>query len=293
MASSHLASITVLLLLLSSGAGCQSIGDTGNLTSDSLLKAAEASPDAVTLDIYWARTTLDDMEFGSRLWKSVQEDRIPVELRCRLANEGLRAGVVSGTPCAELVELLNPSGVDLDTAEEQSGMLSAKPAQVTRRLKQLRPGKRLELQAGEVVPTFTLLRGGASGLVGKAFSDAQGMYAVEIGQPTGGQVSLELLPELHHGQPQMKYVNPGPGMVVAQLRREVEVFAELKTTVDLSPGEMLVVTSLPGSKHRLGSLLHHTLSDESPEQKYLLLRLSQLPHTAVLAADENDAWPWK
>ncbi|WP_425395713.1 hypothetical protein [Aeoliella sp.] len=283
----------ILLLVAASGLGCQSIGGAGDLTSDSLLKAAAASPNAVTLDIYWARTTLDDSAFSERLWQSVQEDRIPVELRCRLADEGLRAGVVDGTPSEEIVELLNPTGADLDTADEQSNMLSAQPAQVTRRLKQLQPGKRLELQASEVVPKFTLLRGGESGLVGRAFPAAQGIYGVEVSELAAGRVKLRLLPELHHGQPKMKFVNPAPGMMFQRLQRDVEVFAELETEVDLSPGEMLVVTSLPGSKHRLGSLLHHTLEDEAVEQKYLLVRVSQLPQSEVLASDDDDAWPWK
>ncbi len=120
-------------------AGCQSIGDPGALTSESLLKAANTSPDAATLDIYWARTALDDSKFADRLWHDVQEDRIPVEVRCALAADGLRAGVVGGTPSDEIMRLLNPSGADLDEVDESPMALTTTPAQVTRRMRNCGP----------------------------------------------------------------------------------------------------------------------------------------------------------
>lgn len=275
-------------------AGCQSIGDTGSVTSDSLLKAASSSPDAVTLDIYWARTELDDTKFAEALWANVQEDRLPVELRNALADDGLRAGIVGGTPSEELVHLLNPDGVDVTAAADDStGSLAAKPAKVTRRLKQLRPADRLELQSGEVVPSFPLLRGQGGKLVGRSFEGAQGIYALEASHTPEGRAKIDLIPELHHGQAQMRYVPLGPGAVTQKLQREIEPFEELRTKVELAPGEMLVVTSLPGCETRLGSLFHHTSEAGSKQQKYLLLRLSQVPESQALATHSDSSWPWK
>lgn len=274
-------------------AGCQSIGDTQSVTSDSLLKVASNSPDAVTLDIYWARTELDDTKFAEALWSNVQEDRLPVELRCALADEGLRAGIVGGTPSKELVHLLNPSGENIASTTETTGSLSVKPSKVTRRLKQLRPAEHLELQAGEVVPSFPLLRGRGDKLVGRSFPDAQGIYAIEANHTPEGRAQIDLVPELHYGQLQMKFVPSGPGMVVQQPKRDIECFDELRTKVELAPGEMLVVTSLPGCEHRLGSLFHHTSEAGSTQQKYLLLRLSQVPESRALASSSESIWPWK
>lgn len=274
-------------------AGCQSIGDPGELTSDSLLKAAASSPDAVTLDIYWARTDAADEAFADALWQSVEEDRIPVEVRVALAEDGLRAGVVGGAPTDELARLLNPEGRELHAEEETPNTLSTEPAKVTRRLKQLRPGKRLELQAADTVRNYTLLRGKSGSLVGQTFPDAQGIYGVEVVGSTGDRVSLEVSPELHFGQPRMKYIPSGPGMVVQQLARDSEVFDELRTRVELAPGEMLVLTSLPRCGHRLGGLLHREDDDAPGEQKYLLIRVSQTPDAVQLAASDESLWPWQ
>lgn len=273
--------------------GCQSIGDPGELTSDSLLKAATSSPDAVTLDIYWARTDATDQAFADALWQAVEEDRIPVEVRVALAEDGLRAGVVGGTPSDELARLLNPEGQTLQPEDESTNALSAEPAKVTRRLKQLRPGKRLELQAADAVSNYTLLRGKSGNLVGQTFPDAQGIYGVEVVGVSGDRVSLELSPELHFGQPRMKYIPSGPGMVVQQLARDTKVFDELRTRVELAPGEMLVLTSLPRCDHRLGGLLHRADNHSPSEQKYLLLRLSQTPDAVQLAANDESLWPWQ
>ncbi len=289
----HTFRIAVSIVATIATVGCQSIGDPGELTSDSLLKAAQSSPDAVTLDIYWARADRDDSEFADALWQGVQEDRIPVEVRCGLAAEGLRAGVVGGTPSEEIVRLLNPDGKALDEIAESATPLTAAAAKVTRRLRQLRLGTRLEIQASDTPRTMPLLRSTPDGLVGKTFADAQGIYAVELASSDANRAVLNISPELHYGQPRMKYTPAGPGMVVQQLARDVELFDHLRTEVALAPGEMLVVTSLPGSQSRLGGLFHHVESSEGKQQKYLLVRLSQVPQPKSLAAASDTAWPWK
>jgi hypothetical protein len=144
-----------------------------------------------------------------------------------------------------------------------------------------------------VVPAFPLLRGQGGKLVGRTFEGAQGIYAIEASHTPEGRARIELMPELHHGQAQMRYVPLGPGAVTQKLQREIEPFEELQTSVELAPGEMLVVTSLPGSEHRLGSLFHHTSEAGSKQQKYLLLRLSQVPESKALATSSDSSWPWK
>jgi hypothetical protein len=289
----HVFSTAVSVLAAITMAGCQSIGDPGELTSESLLKAAQSSPDAVTLDIYWARAELDDCKFADALWQGVQEDRIPVEVRHALAADGLRAGVVGGTPSEEIVRLLNPNGVDLAEVGDSTVPLTATPAKVTRRLRQLRPESRLEIQATDTPRTTPLLRSNPCGLSGRTFSDAQGIYAVQLVGRDADRAVLEVSPELHYGQPHMKYTQAGPGVVVKQMGRDVEQFDSLRMEVDLAPGEILVVTSLPASQTRLGGLFHHVESSEGGQQKYLLIRMSQVPDTPSLAASSDAAWPWK
>jgi len=287
-------------------AGCQSIGGPGELTPESLLQVAESSPDAVTLDIYLAKRQLDGkgetVAFDDSLWSSVQEDRIPIELRNALAQNGLRAGVVGGTPSKQVMELLDPNGTSLvadsdqvDLSDEnqidEEELISA--GKVTRNLRQLRPGRRAEILTSEQPRTLPLFRRVGDSLVSDTYNDAQGVYALKVIKSQGQQVELELTPELHFGQPRMQYTPLGPGMVTQRLARETEVFSDLRTKAWLAPGEMLLVSSLPQPGHKLGGLLHRTSSEAGTEQQYLLIRLSQVPTSNVLAASDDSIWPWR
>ena len=291
--------LLALLLLLPAGmVGCRSVVDGGDLTSDSLLQVARTSPDAVTLDIYWARADLTDAETIEQLWSSVQEDRVPLTCRRALAENGLRVGVVGGNPSAEVLRLLNPSGTNAPPKPgEESSLADVVSPKVKRRLLQLRSGKRAEIQVSDTSSTMRLLRQSEGQLSGNTYSDARGMYALEVIRSGENQVELQLTPELHHGQPRMQYTPSGPGMVVQRLARDVEVFGDLRTNVTLAPGEMLLVTSLPKAGLRLGGLFHRVATSpggsSAPEQKVLLIRLSQVPEPAALAQSTDTAWPWR
>ncbi len=289
-------SFTLAMLLLAAMAGCQSLGEPGDLTPKSLLQAAASSPDAVTLDIYWARTerNLGEQEEGiptvDQLWNSVQEDRIPLEVRRALAENGLRAGVVGGTPSPQIARLLNPTGADPDTTGERPTLSRAK---ITRRLLQLRPGRRAELQVSDEPRTMRLLRRIDGQLTGRSYPDARGIYGLEVVSTQNDQIELQLTPELHHGQMRMQYTPSGPGRVVQRLAREVEVFTDLQVRVTLTPGEILLVTSLSKSSHCVGGLFYHTESDSVPQQKVLLIRVSQVPESHAIAAQDASSWPWR
>lgn len=299
----HLVLVATVCGLIS---GCQSIGGTGELTPESLLQVAESSPDAVTLDIYLAKRQLDGkgetVAFDDALWSSVQEDRIPIELRNALAANGLRAGVVGGTPSQQVTELLNPSGTRLAADSQQDDSTGANridedelisAGKVTRNLRQLRPGRRAEILTSDQPRSVPLFRRVGDDLVSDTYDDAQGVYALKVLKSQGQQVELELTPELHFGQPRMQYTPLGPGMVTQRLARETEVFSDLRTKAWLAPGEMLLVSSLPQPGHKLGGLLHRTSSESGTEQQYLLVRLSQVPKSQALASTDDSIWPWR
>ncbi|MGI9456907.1 MAG: hypothetical protein ACR2NU_10115, partial [Aeoliella sp.] len=201
--------------------------------------------------------------------------------------------IVGGTPSAQIVRLLNPTGADPQEDSDEIDAQSVGPAKVTGRLRQLRPGGRADIQLTDAPRTMRLLRRTGGELTGRSYPEASGLYGLEVAKIAGDQVELQLTPELHHGRPRMQYTTSGPGMVVQRLARDTEVFADLRTSVMLAPGEMLLVTSLPNAGHRLGGLLHCTESDSGPQQKVLLVRLSQVPQSHAIASTSDSVWPWQ
>jgi hypothetical protein len=285
----RLVSRWMLLGLLSLALGCNALRDPGDITPDSLLHAAKSSPTSISVDIYWARTTPTDPEWHDKLWEAVQEDCVPVETRRALAENGLRVGVVGGNPNPMIARLLNPEP-DATPEEREQKILSGM-AKVTRRLLTLRPGQRGEIQSTDSVSDFTLIRHRAGQLTGRPYQSAQGLYAMEIERKEGDRIEVELVPEVHYGQPKMQFTSAGPGVMVHRLGRDVEVFDDLRTQVSLTSGEMLVVAALPNSGSKLGGLFHTCEGPDGSQQKILLIRLSQVPRSDLLAGRDG-SWPW-
>lgn len=286
---SRLACWTMLLGPLLVALGCNSLRDPGDITPESLLQAAQSSPTAVAVDIYWAKTSANDPQWHDKLWDSVQEERLPVETRRALAENGLRAGVVGGTPNTTIARLLDPDP-EATPEERQQATLSG-TAKVTRRLLTLRPGQRGEIQSTDSPSDCTLIRRRDGELTGKPYAAAQGLYALQLERKEGDRIELELVPEVHYGQMKMRVIATGPGALAQRAVREVDIFDELRTKVSLTSGEMLIISALPNSGCQLGGMFHTGEGPDGPQQRILMIRLSQVPKSQTLAKRDN-AWPW-
>jgi hypothetical protein len=96
---------------------------------------------------------------------------------------------------------------------------------------------------------------------------------------------LELVPELHHGQPQQQWIAK-QGMWRLETGRPKRAFDDMTLSADLAPGAMLVMSSLP---NRPGSLGHYFFTEENGgrlEQKLLIIRLTQTQHDGLFNPPE-------
>jgi hypothetical protein len=275
---SRLSATLMLALPVLLASGCQLwYSDPGIGDKQSLLRAVQAAPEAIPLDIYWARFAWGDADMNDHLWQSVQEDRIPVEVRRRLTANGLRAGVISGSPPESLVRLLagenaiaNPHPDDVPSA---ASLLEA--PRVSRHLAHFDPGKVKQEHASDLLEQTTMLVARDGELSGRTYQQAQASYAMVAAKTTANKVRVELTPEVIHGQPRMKWHQPQPGVTVQSVARERDVFDDLTLYAELSAGEMLVIMNAPESRGLLGGVFHTTTTDGRQEQRVLLVRLSQ------------------
>jgi hypothetical protein len=259
------------------------------------------SADSVVLEILSARFTFDDPKYNQTLWQQVDEQPFPAELRRALVEYGLRAGLLQGQIPSELQELL--SGASEGAAKErEEAKAPAQPLEgqvvdweaespVRRRVLQLRAAKRGEILASGVYDSLPLLENDGGQLRGKPYPRGQGLFSVKSYPQPDGRVRLDLLPELHYGDPKVNYVYNQGGLIM-EPGRPKKVFEQLALSATLSPGEMLVVTSLPS---RPGSLGHYFFTEQAAgalEQKLLLIRLAQTQHNdlfggEMIVADEQ------
>src|SRR6476661_3482180 len=92
----HLGAALILLALC--GSGCKLFpADHPMLHGQSPLKPAPASPDSVMMEIIWARFPANDPVLDDAAWRDIDETQIEPAIRKELVNNGIRAGVISGS----------------------------------------------------------------------------------------------------------------------------------------------------------------------------------------------------
>jgi hypothetical protein len=277
--SSNLVRNLVLWLVAGAAVGC---AGTGTPRGQSPLRQPEMSTDSVVLDVFFVRFPLDDPDTNGALWQEFDEQHFPPECRRRLLDNGFRAGIVAGGLPARLSELMEladkpaPSG---QPTEMTPSDLVAEPT-VQRRHMQIRAGTRGEIQTSDVRDELPVLLRDATGRVsGQSYAQAQPVLAVTPILESDGRVRLEIVPEVHYGPVRpCRVVGDSQGMLRFEPSRQRRVFDKLALEAVLSPGHMLVMSSLPT---RRGSLGHHffTVSRSGKEeQKLLIVRLSQTQH---------------
>ena len=276
-AARYCALATLLLI-----AGCRLFPDKAVTKGSSPLRPLAASPDSVALEIIWARFPLNDPELNGAVWSEIDETQIDPAVYRELARNGFRAGVISGTPPDAIARALQLKGdraaakaVDEDPMLQTIDLTTE--ASVQRRLLQLRRGRRAEIQASEMLESVPLLISHNRELGGRTFRDVQAIYGLAIDPQPHQRVALELTPELHYGQPRLRWTGGQEGILRQMPLREREVFEAMRMNVRLAPGEMFVLMGLPESASRLGQCFHTVESASGRQQKLVLIRLAQVP----------------
>jgi hypothetical protein len=250
------------------------------------LVPAQMSADSVVLELFFVRFPFGSSEVDDKLWQEIDEQQLPTDLRERLARNGFRVGLVGGQIPAELsklLELSDKAAPDRADGAAKVDEQSTEPRVVCRHL-QLRAGRRSEIVASGVYPQLPVLVWESGQVSGRTFEQAQAIFAAKSFPQPDGRIRLELVPELYHDQAKQRWVG-GQGTLRLDASRPKKVFDDMSLTANLSPGAMLLLSSLP---NRQGSIGHHffTENDGHLEQKLLIIRLSQTQHDGLFIPPE-------
>jgi hypothetical protein len=252
------------------------------------LIATQMAPDIVTLDVVWVRFPLGDAEINGSLWTDIDEQQFPVELRRRLTANGIRAGVIGTRIPVKLEQLLKLSGeAPSPDAESEPVDLENEPT-VRRRLLQMGSGKRTHIVCtGDRMrhaALSVLIRGDDGQVNGRTYQKAMGILATKAFPQGDGRVRLELMPELEYGDAQRRF-DPGEGVLKVEFSPPREKFDLLRMETTLSPGQMLILTTIPDRPGSLGYQYFTEQTTDRTEQKLLLVRLSQTQYDDLFSAD--------
>ena len=254
------------------------------MTQQSILQAAQPSADAVTLDIYWIRLphTSDGADAG--LWDQIHEDRLPVELRRRLASNGLRAGVVPSAVPDRILRMIDPRATR-DTTNQSTTEL--RETGVRRRSRQLRPGAKIDLNASEVIDELRLAITRDDEETFTDFANVQGVYVLQADRAENDEAWVSLLPIVRHGAQRIRFTSDEFGAISRGApTRDSAPLPDLAIAATLSPGEMLLVTNLPDSASQLGGLFHTPPDSSEGQRKAILVRVAGAPKTRAFLPSE-------
>ncbi|HEY2894150.1 MAG TPA: hypothetical protein VGJ16_08060 [Pirellulales bacterium] len=278
------ATLVILALALSFGCRLVQLDRAGR----SPLLPLTAAPDAVSLEVFSAPASLDETQ-TTELWNEVDEQALPADLRERLAQNGLRAGIVGPTVPAGLANLLKLTDERISTEERAKMPVQAEEG-VRLLVIQPRPGERRDLVTAQTVDELALLERHNREVEGRTYYKAEPRLNLRIASVSAGRLQLELTPELHHGDFKNR-VTGSEGMMTWKQERQKRTFDELKLNATLAQGQMLVVSC---RSDRPGSVGHHFFaqSDEGKTvQKFYVLRMAQAHPDRSFVPEETQAPP--
>ena len=217
---------------------------------------------------------------------NITDQKLPLETRRRLDQNGFRVSVVSNVNSRQLQQLLAPQAVKREwlTKNEReladAGKLEPVFRVTSQRHVEKSRGESFHVEVSPVREQSVWAVYGAGELVSDRATLAQCEMRIASWPQPDGSVKLRFVPEVHHGQEFSRIGVEGQDMALRQ-SRHVEVLRSLTFEVELQPGETVIVAPTI-TLDRLGGLFFGT-GDGSSET------LVAATSSAEQVADDVDA----
>lgn len=312
MSESSVSQIVVRIVLLSvsialgvalSG-GCARFKEqpvaTENANSFSIARSS-MNPGAVAVQLAVVQLDSDQSEMFERFWDHLDQLKLPLAVRKKGDQNGLRYAVMSPQIPSILPTLLKSREIDLDALDDlkkqmaQAGLLKSPPRIVLHQRIENDTGEDYAITTSDIYPQkrWSIEDGNGPPLTG--FGElVKGVYRFTGFPQPDGAVRLVMLPEIHHGVPRHRYDVSQRTFLMNQSQIETKV-TPLEFKVDLRPGESLIIAP-NGTGQTLGDLLfgHQGLALGGPrvinQKSKLDLQIEQAVREidATLGLEEGD-----
>ena len=232
--------------------------------------------DVIQLEFMTLKRSGNDPLLGESLWNRLDTiGRRPAPMRSALAGQGIRVGQVGATPPPPLEELLGLTAPEHDDT-----------ANATRSSRHDLKGWRVYLRDGgetEVVLHESPLSSQQLDLgdekASTTYHNVRYLLRIRVRELREGWVRLECLPEVHHGRQKLQPTATEAGWGL-RTRQNIVSLYDLRFTVDLTEGEMTVVTTTPIATH--DSIGHRFFTTADGRTQLLVARLAGLPRSTPL-----------
>lgn len=239
--------------------------------TSSLLPPRQLNPDSVVIETVLVRFPAESIaDLEEQVWRLSNEATADISLRQRLDQNGLRVGVIMGEFPQMIRQQLDQTAEKQKTDALEHAGLAADVDNRMRRL-QCRAGRRKDLLVKPELPdplTVLSTRDGRH-VSGDTFDRAMVLFDLRVLPHGDGSATINLTPEVQHGEQRQTFIHSDFG-TRPEMRRNVQSWNELKISVKLTPGQVLLVSSSSPAK-ALGSTFFVSKTAEHTEERVLLL----------------------
>ncbi len=248
----------------------------------SKLPAARLSPDTVVLEIFTLDAPPDFGPLCDEVWRQLDEQHLPPEVRVRLTANGVRCGRCGLQLPPAVFRLMEESRASTDISQAMS---EAAPGVLLRRRLQSRSGRRGRIPMSGPHDELAVLWSEGGETRGETYTQAMCVIAVRTYPLGDGRVRIELTPEIEHGHPKQRLVD-GDGALRWEPSQDRRAYDDLCMMTLLAPGQTLVLSSSP-SMAGLGRSFFARDSRDGPRPVFLVVRLAQTQQDDRFAPEQS------
>lgn len=253
--------------------GCAQWSSDHTPETEAKLPALQLSPDSVTVETVLVRFPLEAEAELRDVWTRADESQLDIELRKRLDKNGMRAGVILGELPEAIVRQIQRTSQEQSTDALEYAGLAADVDNKMRKL-QCRAGRRKDLIVRrEVAEPITVISTLDGRLFGETFQSPTVLFDLRVVPHPNGQATIELKPEIQHGEQRQSYVSTEFG-VRPDMRRDHAAWEDLAIHARLSEGQVLMVAGTLPPKAIGQALFTTKTAEQSDEHVVLLIRLA-------------------
>jgi hypothetical protein len=222
-----------------------------------LLPTAPAiSPELVAVQYLRVDREVGNPVLNDQLWKSGDESFLEPKFRAALANNGLRVAKFTGNSDPALLGLVKDGNKRKEGASYQT-----------------QAGSAVKIELSEVVPkwSFFTIKDGRAG--GETLEGVQAYLSVVPHLLGENRVTMRLTPQVEFGEAK-RNATPAPNLTGFEIKveRESRILDDLKWSVDLAAGDVIVVGCHPDRKGTVGRLMFVREKDGKQIQSVLVIR---------------------
>lgn len=240
----------------------------------------------MVVETVFIRFPLDKSEELASVWDRADESIFDISFRRQLDQNGLRAGVLLGELPQAIRDQIHETSMQQSTDALEHAGLAADVDNKMRKL-QCRAGRRKDLIVRREIqdPLTVLSITDGQTVTGETFLQPTVLFDLRAMPHGSGEATLDLTPEIQHGQQRQAYVSTEFG-VRPEMKRAQQVYRELKLSVKLRPGQVLLMSGTEPAK-ALGQAFFTTkTADRSEERVVLLVRLAETQLDELFAPEE-------